>query len=97
MEKNTWDLLELASRKKLETLVVGTEVQTTHGVGTLLRIEVPFNGLYYELPRTEVVVWYGMDRAQSAGGFVSYYYKLSEVTPLGTVRSVKNSEQNLLE
>ena len=38
---------------------IGQEVKTPHGVGILVSIEMPHNGLYIEPNRAEAVVWYG--------------------------------------
>jgi hypothetical protein len=42
--------------------LLGTQVSTSIGVGTVLGINTPFNGLYYEPSRTDVLVDYRADK-----------------------------------
>jgi hypothetical protein len=63
------------------------KVKTPHGVGTLVNINCPFNGLYYEPDRAKCVVWYGMNNIQS--GLVVYEYDYNTILELNNLRKEK--------
>lgn len=58
---------------------IGQEVKTEHGIGIIVAIEMPHNGLYLQPERAEAVVWYSTERAFEEGR-VSFTYKLSELS-----------------
>lgn len=60
---------------------IGQEVKTEHGIGIIVAIEMPHNGLYLQPERAEAVVWYSTERAFEEGiKWVSFTYKLSELS-----------------
>ena len=54
-----------------------SEIETPHGRGTLLGVNIPFNGLYFEPHKAEWQVWYSTENAQS--GFVSFTYTTEQL------------------
>ena len=60
---------------------IGQEVKTEHGIGIIVAIEMPHNGLYLQPERAEAVVWYSTERAFKEGiKWVSFTYKLTELS-----------------
>ena len=60
---------------------IGQEVKTEHGIGIIVAIEMPHNGLYLQPERAEAVVWYSTERAfEESIKWVSFTYKLSELS-----------------
>lgn len=59
---------------------IGQEVKTKHGIGIIVAIEMPHNGLYLQPEKTEAVVWYGTEKAFEQGTkWVNFTYKLTEL------------------
>lgn len=74
---------------RLSWLRIGTQVVTPHGVGILLNVEVPANGLYYELNRARFLVWYGCGdhehtewTSENVSKHISMWYTAKELEPL---------------
>jgi hypothetical protein len=58
---------------------IGQEVKTEHGIGILVAIEMPHNGLCLQPEKAEAVVWYSKERAVEEK-WVSFTYELSELS-----------------
>jgi hypothetical protein len=62
---------------------IGQEVKTKHGIGIIVAIEMPHNGLYLQPECAEAVVWYSTQRAfEQQIRWVSFTYKLSDLSPI---------------
>ena len=70
-------------------LQIFQKVKTPDGIGTIININCPFNGLYYEEYKTTCVVWYGMDNVQSGLVACGYDYK--------TILGLNNSRKEKLD
>lgn len=75
--------------KAMSWIHIGRQVVTPHGVGIVLIIETPGNGLYYELDRTRFMVWYGCGdkehtqwTSEDTSKHISMWYTAKELTPL---------------
>lgn len=55
-------------------------VKTPDGVGTLLCINIPYNGLYHEWERAKFLVWYGTGNNEN--GWVNREYNVEELSPV---------------
>lgn len=58
----------------------GEQVKNFDGQGIVTSITTPFNGLYYEPEKTEIVVWYGTGPGKSQNGWVSRKYDARAVS-----------------
>ncbi len=56
---------------------LGQEVITPLGLGIIVELRMPFNGLYIEPERSEVTVWFST--ADAKGGWVSKGFSLNEI------------------
>mgnify|MGYP001565052076 CR=1 FL=1 len=56
---------------------LGQEVSTPLGLGIIVELRMPFNGLYLEPERSEVTVWFST--ADAKGGWVSRGFGLKEI------------------
>lgn len=65
---------------KIPKYHIGQEVETDIGVGIIVSIEMPYNGLYISPERTMCVVWFSTEGAK--GGFVNRQFKISELKPV---------------
>jgi hypothetical protein len=74
----------------MTNLQIFQKVKTPDGIGTIININCPFNGLYYEEYRTTCVVWYGMDNVQN--GLVAYEYNYKIILELNNSRKEKIEE-----
>lgn len=76
----------LKEAKKIPKFHLGQEVQTPYGKGIIVKMEMPWNGLYISPENSDVVVWYSTESAVNVGGsngkFVNVSYKLTELLPL---------------
>ena len=67
---------------------LGQEVLTGKGIGIVVGLEMPTNGLYLSPLKSKVLVWFGVDRAHGTenvpgnGGVVQWEFSTSDVTPL---------------
>lgn len=68
------------------------QVQTPHGVGLLIGLDVPYNGLYVEPCRAQFTVWYSTDKSQS--GWVSHAYYVTDIKPYVEVVEQTIAAQN---
>jgi len=56
------------------------EVKTEDGVGILVSIETPYNGLYVEFERARATVWYGVKNSVFSGvRWTSKEYSLKDL------------------
>jgi hypothetical protein len=55
---------------------VGDVVETEDGTGVVMSVEVPFNGLYCQPPKTEILVRYETGKGN---GLSSWSYRPSEI------------------
>ncbi|MCK9446963.1 hypothetical protein M0Q50_08955 [bacterium] len=46
---------------------IGQEINTIYGKGIIVKLDMPFNGLYIEPERTTVTVWFGTENAGNDG------------------------------
>jgi hypothetical protein len=68
------------------------KVRTPDGIGVLISVSTPANGLFFSPDRAEVTVWYGVDNAQ--GGWVIRTYDISSVRDLDEQGAVSGSGRN---
>lgn len=64
--------------KALPKIYLGQEVETDKGVGIVIGLDMPSNGLYLSPHVASVVVWFGMENAQRV---VQSVFRPSEVKP----------------
>lgn len=57
---------------------LGQQVETEHGIGIIVSMNMPFNGLYIRPEVSECTVWYGMQDDRSHR-WVSSTHKLTEL------------------
>jgi len=62
--------------KKLPKFYIGQEVLTECGVGLIVEISMPFNGLYLSPDLTIITVWYGTG---SESGYVSKKFNINDL------------------
>lgn len=74
----------------MQHLHIYQKVKTPDGVGTLININCPFNGFYYEPDRAICVVWYGVENSQN--GWASQQYDYKEILKLNNSRKEKLDE-----
>lgn len=76
--------------KMMSWIHIGSQVGTPDGVGIVLIIEVPGNGLYYEIERAKFLVWYGCGDDhehtvwdnEEKSKHISQWYTAKELKPL---------------
>ena len=68
--------------------LLGKHVQTPDGIGILISVDTPANGLYYEDQLAKLVVWYSVDGSQN--GWVQRVYTIDDV------KAVSSEEQKSL-
>ncbi len=76
------------------------EVNTEDGVGILVSIETPHNGLYVEFDRARATVWYGTESAvygKSVGGgrWISREYSLKDLEKWNSELKLDNTLTDL--
>ena len=59
--------------------LMGQTVNTSNGEGLLVSCELTWNGLYVYYNQMQWCVWYGMDLADSNGGWVSSTFTTGEL------------------
>lgn len=62
--------------KDIPQFHLGEQVQTEDREGIIVKIEMPFNGLYIEPEKSKAVIWFG---TESVNGFISKEYRLKEL------------------
>jgi len=70
----------VSAKKDIEDLpkfYLGQEVHTADGIGIIVSLSMPHNGLYPSPEKSDVVVWFSTDRAKP---WVSKEYKLREIS-----------------
>jgi len=72
--------------KSVPSFRLGTQVLTPIGLGILVAMQIPFNGLYVEPEAAMCVVWFSTESAK--GGFVSREFKLSEIKKFKNEESI---------
>ncbi len=70
-EKNDGVMGDIEVLRRVGRLV-GYQVQTPDGTGTLISIDTPHNGLYFEGERADCLVWYGTGNAQTGKIWATY-------------------------
>ena len=76
------------------------EVNTEDGVGILVSIETPHNGLYVEFDRARATVWYGTESdvyGKSVGGgrWISREYSLKDLEKWNSELKLDNTLTDL--
>lgn len=80
---------------KVSFLRIFQEVNTEDGVGILVSIETPHNGLYVEFDRAKATVWYGMEKAVCGGRWVSREYSLKDLEKWNSELKLNNTLEDL--
>jgi len=62
---------------ELPKIYLGQEISTPLGLGLVINIKMPSNGLYLSPEKAECLVWFGTDNSKS--GWVQYSYSLKEL------------------
>jgi hypothetical protein len=74
----------------MQHLQIFQKVKTPDGLGTIINISCPFNGLYYEPEKTKCVVWYGVNNSQNGWSVQEYIY--DDILKLNNFRKEKLDE-----
>ena len=60
--------------------MIYTKVNTPVGIGEVVSISTPFNGLFIDYNCARVTIWYGTDGSQN--GKVSWEYSMEDIEKL---------------
>lgn len=72
---------ELRKTAAMPRFFIGQEVKTKHGIGIIVAIEIPCNGLCLYPKRAKAAVWYSREKSFEEGiRWVTFAYKLSELS-----------------
>jgi hypothetical protein len=70
----------LESFKEIPQHYLGEEVITPLGIGLIVQLDVPFNGLYVSPVCGEVVVWFSTERAVEEGiKWVNHKFPINKI------------------
>lgn len=67
----------LEHANKVPLFYIGQEVKTPIGIGIIVMLQIPYNGLHIMTDKATAVVWFGVETAK--GGFSSKSFNLSEI------------------
>jgi len=71
---------ELENVSNVPKLHLSQKVRTQHGIGIIVNLNIPFNGLYLSPERAEAVVWYGTEKNEFGNNrWVSFTHKLQDI------------------
>jgi hypothetical protein len=69
--------MELKSHSSLAHFTILQTVKTPDGIGKIISIVIPSNGLYFEPTRVKYIVWYGTENSQN--GWIQREYNFNEL------------------
>jgi hypothetical protein len=72
--------------KDFKKFYIGQEVMTEHGVGIIVRLEIPTNGLYICQEIAECTVWFGTE--DSKDGWVKKSFNLTEIKGIDLILKI---------
>ena len=68
------------NKKSKSIFHLGQLVETLHGIGIIVKLEMPFNGLYTSPQETSAVVWYGKGKGiKKKSKWISFTYNIQEL------------------
>jgi len=78
LSENYKQQLEQVTKRPL--FYLGQQVKTEDGIGIIVNLEYPFNGLYISFERGTCVVWFGMGCGDIGNPWVSRSYNLIDLS-----------------